>query len=408
MNKLILRQEVFRKTQELIDKHGPRLAGTKSNLSAADDLFLDIKSFADHAHHEDFHVYQGAFLGWIRILVFNFVLGTVFLWIGYPWVTAILALVSVLILYIQFILYKPLLDRFYPKRQARNVYGVIEPEGEVLQDIIISGHHDSAHVFNFFIHQPNLYNLRTTGSIGLVFGLLSASVLLYFLPNMPILTLTIQILATLAILLVGQMWFFYSKKGTPGAGDNLVATMIAIALGRHFAELKREKKGLKHTRLWIVSFDAEEEGLRGARAFAKKHQGIFKKHPVYLLNADCLYDEKELFFLTSDLNDTVKLDDELTSDLVNVASQLNIPTKTQKLAFLTGGTDAAELAKIGVKATTLIGMPWTNSNRSAVYHTPNDTLSHVHPKVVEDSLNIFYHYVIQKDKSVKHPSIPQQ
>jgi hypothetical protein len=400
MNKLILRQEVFRKTQELIDKHGPRLAGTKSNLNAADDLFQDIKSFADHAHSEDFYVYQGAFLGWIRILVFNFVLGTVFLWIGLPWVAALLALISVMILYIQFILYLPFLDRFYPKRQARNVYGVIEPEGEVLQDIIISGHHDSAHVFNFFIHQPNLYNLRTTGSIGLVFGLLFGSLLLHFVPNIPILTLIIQILATLAILLVGQMWFFYSKKGTPGAGDNLVASMVAIALGRHFAELKREKKGLKHTRLWIVSFDAEEEGLRGARAFAKKHQEIFKKHPAYLLNADCLYDEKELFFLTSDLNDTVKLDEQLSSDLVQVASQLNIPTKTQKLAFLTGGTDAAELAKIGIKATTLIGMPWTNSNRSAVYHTPNDTLSYVHPKVVEDSLNIFYHYVIQKDKTI--------
>jgi aminopeptidase YwaD len=400
MNKLILRQEVFRKTQDLINQHGPRLAGTESDLHAADTLYEDMKSFADHAHQDDFYIHQGAFLGWIRILVFNFISGTILLWFGYYWITALLAFASVMILYIQFILYKPMLDRFYPKKKAKNVYGVIEPEGEVLQDIIISGHHDSAHVFNFFIHQPKLYNLRTTGSIALVFGLLLTSTLLHFLPNIVILTWIIRVLSSLSVLLVGQMWFFSSKKGTPGAGDNLVATMIAIALGRHFAELKREKKGLKHTRLWIVSFDAEEEGLRGARAFAKKHQVMLKKHPAYLLNADCLYDEKELFFLTSDLNDTVKLDTELTSDLVEIASSLNVKTKTQNLAFLTGGTDAAELAKIGVKSTTLIGMPWTNSNRSAVYHTPKDTLDHVSPKVVEDSINIFYNYIIQKDKKI--------
>lgn len=400
MNKLILRQEVFRKTQELINQHGPRLAGTDSDLKAADTLYEDIKSFADHAHQDDFHIYQGAFLGWIRILVFNFILGTILLWLGFYWITASLAFLSIFILFIQFILYQPMLDRFYPKKKAKNVYGVIEPEGEVLQDIIISGHHDSAHIFNFFIHQPNLYNLRTTGSIALVFGLLFSSLLLHFVPNVLILSWLIRILASLSVLLVGQMWFFSSKKGTPGAGDNLVASMIAIALGRHFSELKREKKGLKHTRLWIVSFDAEEEGLRGARAFAKKHQAMLKKHPAYLLNADCLYDEKELFFLTSDLNNTVKLDSDLTHDLVEIASSLNIKTKTQDLAFLTGGTDAAELAKIGVKSTTLIGMPWTNSNRSAVYHTPQDTLDHVNPKVIEDTINIFYHYVIQKDKHI--------
>lgn len=400
MNKLLLRQEIFRNAQALIDKHGPRLAGTDANQNAADDLYNDIKSFADHAHKEKFTIHQGAFLGWIRILVFNFVVGTIFLWLSLYWITALLTFISIVILYIQFILYRPLLDRFYPKRSAQNVYGVIEPEGEVLQDIIISGHHDSAHIFNFFIHQPKLYNLRTTGSIGLVFGLLFSSILLHFVPDVSILNWIIRILSSLAVLLVGQMWFFASKKGTPGAGDNLVASLISIALGRHFAELKHLKNGLKHTRLWVVSFDAEEEGLRGARAFAKKHQLIFSKHPAYLLNADCLYDEKELFFLTSDLNDTVKLDTDFVQDLVNVASSLNINTKTQDLAFLTGGTDAAELAKIGVKSTTLIGMPWTNSNRSAVYHTPKDTLEHVHPKVIEDTLQIFFNYIVMKDQKI--------
>ena len=60
---------------------------------------------------------------------------------------------------------------------------------------------------------------------------------------------------------------------------------------------------------------------------------------------------------------------------------------------MTGGTDAGELAKVGVKSTTLIGMPWSNDARSNVYHTPNDTLDNVDPKIIEASIDIFVEYI---------------
>jgi Zn-dependent M28 family amino/carboxypeptidase len=193
------------------------------------------------------------------------------------------------------------------------------------------------------------------------------------------------------------MWFFASKKGTPGAGDNLIASSIALSLGNYFREIRETDQGLEHTRLIIASFDAEEEGLRGARAFAKKHEEHFKNVKTYMINMDCLYDEKELFFLTSDLNNFVKLDDDLAQELMAISETLGIKTKTQPLAFLTGGTDAAELAKKGVHATTIIGMPWTNASRSNVYHTPKDTLEHVSPKVVSDTIQIIHRYIVEKD-----------
>jgi len=194
------------------------------------------------------------------------------------------------------------------------------------------------------------------------------------------------------------MWFFSSKKVAPGAGDNLVASSIALTMGKYYRSLRDQGKGLKHTRLILMSFDAEEEGLRGARAYAKNHEDEFRNIKTYMLNMDCLYDENELFFLTSDLNNFVKLDEKFANELVDIGHQLNIKTKTQPLAFLTGGTDAAELAKKGVSATTIIGMPWTNSSRSNVYHTPNDTLDKVSDKVVEDTLNIYQTYISNLDK----------
>ena len=54
------------------------------------------------------------------------------------------------------------------------------------------------------------------------------------------------------------------------------------------------------------------------------------------------------------------------------------------------------LLKKGCHAT-LIGMPWTNQSRSLVYHTPNDTLKHVSPKVVEDAISIYIRWIIEKD-----------
>lgn len=393
MKKEELKNDVFQRVEKLIEKHGPRLAGTKACLDTADDLYDELNSFSDQAFKEDFYVYQGAFLGWIRILVFSYVLGTVFLWLNLPIYALILAVGSLLVLTLQFFLYLPLLDKFYPKKQARNVYGVLEPTHEVKQQIIISGHHDSAHVFNFFIHQPKLYNLRTTGSIFFVILLTLLSTVLIFIKDVTILTLSIQIIISLGALLVAQMWFFSSKKVAPGAGDNLVASSIALSIGKYYRSLRDQGKGLKHTRLILMSFDAEEEGLRGARAYAKKHEEEFKSIKTYMLNMDCLYDENELFFLTSDLNNFVKLDDQLANKLVEIGNKLNIKTKTQPLAFLTGGTDAAELAKKGVLATTIIGMPWTNSSRSNVYHTPNDTLDKVSQKVVEDTIAIYTSFI---------------
>ena len=131
MNLKLMQEDVFERVDRLIDKHGPRLAGTNASLDCAEDLFQELNTFADHAKKEDFNVFQGAFLGWIRILVFSYTLGLVFLWLGLPLITLIVAIISILILTLQFFLYLPLLDRFYPKKKGRNVYGILEPTKDV-------------------------------------------------------------------------------------------------------------------------------------------------------------------------------------------------------------------------------------------------------------------------------------
>jgi len=391
-----LTRDVINETDEIIKKFGPRLAGTKASLDTADYLFNEAKEYSDQTFSEDFYINKGAFLGWINLLVICYLLGFVSFVLGYVLTTVVLTVVSVLILYLQFIRYLPIIDFLFPKRKARNVYGVIEPKAEVKRQIIISGHHDSAPIFNFFIHQPKLYGLRVTGSIMFVLLSMVLAVVNIFVKHDILYYVSIGIIG-LGLLLVLQMWFFRSKKATPGAGDNLASTMVAFLLGKYFYNLKGTKDELKHTRIIFASFDAEEEGLRGARAFVKAHKDALLETKTYLLNIECLYDENELFFLTSDINNTVKLSDSLADDLIKVASNLGIKTHKQNIAVLTGGTDAGEFGKINVEATTIMGMPWSNDNRNMAYHTPNDTIENVSFRAINHTINVFYNYIIKKD-----------
>lgn len=388
-------------TEELISKFGPRRAGSKACQDCADALHTELEGFVDSVKTEEFGVHTGAFLGWIRILVAFYAIGTVFLWLQLPLVTTVLLIVGILIMVFQFFLYKHTIDFLFPKRKGKNVVGIVEPEGEVKQQIIIGGHHDSACVFNFFIHQPKLYALRVMGGIGILIVVCLLSLLVTLFGASSLIVTIVAIVATIGALIVLQLWFFASSKCTPGAGDNLVASAMAVEALREVAKDKKAGNGLKNTRVVALSFDAEEEGLRGAYAFAKKNKEMLKSMPTYLYNVDCPYCLKDMFFLTSDINGSVKMSETFANECAQSASKLGYATKVKPIAFLTGGTDAGELAKMGVEATTMMAMPWDNSERSSVYHTPNDTVDAVEKSAIKAGLEIFFDVVHKKDDAVQ-------
>ena len=209
-----LTKNVLSETDNIINKYGPRLAGTKASLDTADYLYNDGLNYSDSMHKENFDVHKGAFFGWINLIVFFYVLGFISFLLGYTLITIGFGVLSLIVLYFQFIRYMPLIDFLFPKKPARNVYGIIEPKDEVKQQVIISGHHDSAPIFNFFIHQPKLYGLRVTGSILLVVLGLVISVLHYFFYTYFTYYLFLGVIG-LGLLLVIQMWFFKNKKLLP-------------------------------------------------------------------------------------------------------------------------------------------------------------------------------------------------
>ncbi len=403
-----MKESALERVRILIDRYGARLAGDESTKSAACDLKAAFEESCDSSGSESFPVHPGAFFGWIRILVLIYPVALVLLFLSQPLIALLILCGGVYIMVRQFFLYHELIDRFYPEKEGINVWGVIEPQSEVKRTVIYSGHHDSAPVFNFFTDKAHLYIVKVGGALGsfallTLFSLIDTlrqiiDVSLFSVTAPPLFLLIFYVLLAAAFPLVFKLWSFVSKEGSPGAGDNLISSSIGVELSRYFRNEKDSGSALAHTRLIFASFDAEESGLRGSRHFFSRHVNDLVQGAGYHFNVECLYDHTHLSFLTSDVNGSVPLSQEMAVRCVETALSMGYQARSQKIAFLTGGTDAAEAARAGLEATTLIGMPWGNTERGSVYHTPSDTVDQVDEVAVEQAISIAIRFIENLDR----------
>jgi len=288
--------------------------------------------------------------------------------------------------------------------EGQNILGFIEPTADVKQQIIISGHHDSAHIFTYLDKDPEKFPQKMLLANATSFLITIIALLLWIGQQLGFYSIiAIYIFATVFTLLgysIGQLWFFYDRKGTPGAGDNMISTALAMEVGRYFAEQKEEDKGLEHTRVVVASWDAEEAGLRGSRAYVKDFLSELKEVKTYNLNLECMYDHREMGLLTSDLNSFVTLSEPMVDDCIAISESLNYAIKKVPFPFLAGGTDAAEFAKAGIEATTLAGMHWSNKHGKPAYHTSRDTIDVVDKVAVSMGIELGIEYILRKERDV--------
>ena len=394
----------LRFTAEVTSKWTSRLAGSPACLACADFLEESLSTFCDQVDHQLFSVRPGAFLGYIRINIVLYLVALVALFVQQPLLATLVASLSVLITVMEFFIYKEFVDGFYPKKQGKNVFGRIEPAGKVKQQIIISAHHDSAHIFNFLEKDPSTYVRKVLAGTGTQLGLFVLTWLILILnwtgSGSDTVYWGITIMLAVAALNLYPLWFFYDKDGTPGAGDNLVCTALAMEIGKYFAQEKAEGRSLQHTRVMIGSWDAEECGLRGARAFVRKYKADLTALKTYNFNLECMYDHKALSFLRSDLNNFVPLSLEMAEEGAAIGKNLGFEIGVHPFPFLAGGTDAAEFAKAGIEATTLAAMDWENREADTAYHTTRDTVDAVDREAVSRSIAIGVNYILEKEKAL--------
>ena len=205
---------------------------------------------------------------------------------------------------------------------------------------------------------------------------------------------TWKVAMTMGLMLIIPYYFFITDEVSPGAGDNLIAVSILIQLARFF---NKPANTLQHTELIFLITDAEESGLRGARAFIKGNHEELISTPHYNYNMDSLFSVDHLTFLTSDINNTVQLSKDLVKKAMQVAKKLGYHTEKMKIPFGGGGTDAGEFAKAGVPAASLIAMDTTFKSGSNPYHTRDDNTENIDPKAVLACLQIAHGFACEID-----------
>jgi len=395
-------KDIFAFTDDVVRNYPDRLIGTPSCIAAGKRIAEEFEKNCDpgSVKREAFICNPRAFLKYIRPAVICYIFSTICNSFKRP-VSALYGYGLAVAMFVsQFAFYKEFFDPFFPKEVGYNVYGSVEPEGEVKQQIILCGHHDAAYVFHYMDKSPKMYPLfLIAGIIPFMLGLLFT----LFMTITRTTPLWMRRILLAALAGVVPLWWFTTDEVSPAAGDNMVATAIVNEATKIFADQKRKGKNLlKHTRIICLSVDGEECGLRGSRAYVKLHEKELKDIKTYVFCMDTLYNADKLVFIDNDLNLTVDLSHEMAQELTDIALSLGYKARVSHVPWGGGSTDAASFGQVDVEASCLMAfeLDVKNLQEDLVYHTPRDFSDAIEPEVVEQALTIIREYIIKKDREI--------
>ena len=148
---------------------GARSTGSENEKKAQEYMMNDLNNFCDEVTREEFKVSDKAFMSWIRIGVVMAILGIAMFTLGFFAVSAAIFFLIILMIALEFGFYKPVLDVFFKKKTAGNVYGVRKAKGEAKKRIILCAHTDSAYEWKY---------TYKTGRKGVAFNIYGAAICL--------------------------------------------------------------------------------------------------------------------------------------------------------------------------------------------------------------------------------------
>ena len=258
--------------------------------------------------------------------------------------------------------------------------------------MIISSHHDSAMLYRRKEHIRDIYlplcSLLYLSVLSLFLMLYEALKGEFFRLNLPsVFPLIFIVLSFVLSLLSFRLYSLFSTSYSPGVGDNLSGVGIAVAMAEYFS-----KRRLSHTRVEIVSFDAEECGAQGSKDYYARNE--YPENTINI-NIDGIYSPEDITILLNDGNGLKKLDATLASELSSVANSLGYKLKEGKLSLFSGATDALSASKRGIRAVTITGI---NGTSSGFAHSAEDTIDKIDIKALERVISLLMKYIEAKDK----------
>lgn len=394
-------------TDEIVQRFPGRITGSEPTQKAGARIKEVLSSFCDRTLSEKFINRPDGFLRFIKYVSVFYLAGALILFMRpeLVHVTTLLLILSAAMFLSQFVLYLGWFDFLAPEKKGKNIYGIIEPSGEVKQQIIISGHYDAPYVFTWLSRARSLLYVPVIVSgviviIASLAGTMALSIMSLTGNAAPGFAPAVQWFMIGGIPLIAPLFWFTTGRISPGAGDNMVAVAIATEAGKIFREAGKKVRPLKHTRLVIMAFDAEEAGLKGAHAWCRSHREELLSLKTFNLNIDSIYNLRHLAFFTRDINSIVPLSKKMALQCRDIAGSLGYKAIALPLPVGGGATDAGEFGRIGVEATNIIAMDLNAIRKDLAYHTERDTVETIEPEAVKAVLDISLQYIMQKDEEI--------
>jgi len=387
---------------------GPRPPTSPAELKAQEMMRRDLETCCDELRMEQFKTAPGAFMGWVRLDVVCGFLAAAAYNLGYAVVSLALLLFAVVMMVLEFLMYKQALDAFLPKKTSQNLIGVQKPAGEVKRRLILCGHADSAFEWRFtYLGHKWFNNTRLLTVVILVcvvsmlFGLgISAAAVAMGQGWVGLaglggrggtMTLLGYVFAGLCVPF-SLGWFFENKKlPVVGANDNLSGCFTAMAVAKLLGETNSR---LENTELVILCSGSEELGLRGAKAFVKAHAESFKDVETVFVALDTMTDFDHMAIYIRDLTSTVAHDPAVSAMIRKAANTAGHDVPYEFVPV--GASDAVAATQAGIRASAFAAM---DPKPAHYYHTRLDTVDELQPKTVEACLDIFMELAHQFDET---------
>ncbi|MHA1682741.1 MAG: M28 family metallopeptidase [Promethearchaeota archaeon] len=375
--------------KHVIETFGPRTPGAKGEFEALKYMEENLKEHVDATEVEDFRVAPKAFMGFQTVVAIIALVSIVSYWF-IPLLALLLSTCSLVIFYLQFIIYKEILDPFFPKLISHNLIATKKPRGEVKRMLIINGHVDASYEFRMSYANPYFHRAFIMGGLSCLLFVILASLLNTVFNgalrwNLGYDSLWgkigIVILCCSPVVFPIMFWYRYSVV-SPGANDNLTACFVTLAIAKLFSE---EGVELEHTELKYVITGSEEAGLRGSRDYGRRHGHEANDLETACIVIETLHDMDDFMIFNSDLNGTVKLDARVATLLQKASEQAGFPVKIDNFPFGGGASDAASFQKSGIPSGFIAAM---NHLPPRYYHTRLDNWDNLRPDVIKLGLKI--------------------
>ena len=380
----------------ICDNFKERAPGTHSERKAQKFLKAQLEEWVEAVELEDFELHPHAFMGWIPMAGVICILSVIFYWITYKGavnnpalavISVVLTLFALSCLVIEFLMYREYVDFIFPKRISRNVMARRKPTGEVKRRIVFCGHTDAANEWTYSLH-GGLKSLAIVmgGSIGGLIGICIFDIiwLIYDIAGGMYISKFWLVMGIIQLILipffVAILFFINWQVVVDGANDNLTADFISMAVLKEMAD---NNKRYENTEVCCLLTGSEEAGLRGAVAYAKRHQEELKATETVVISMDTMREIEQLQIYTQGCTGTQK-NSNAVGELLYEAG-VNCGIEMKETDIYPGAVDAEGFSRYGIEA---VGFCGVNHDPKTYYHTRLDTADNISEECINLSLDI--------------------